>query len=118
MSKTKPKRGPTKRGSSAWVIIHCEYFPTSVPPCAHPWMDEMVFHVASSLHAAERYMRLQHVAPYSWWKVECRQLDEVDRPVTSFYNYRGIARKSPPHALARRAYDKWQIESAMNDNAK
>lgn len=71
----------------------------------------MVFHVASSLKQVEKYVRDHHVMPYSWWKVECRVLDELsDKPETHYFDYRGQPRKSAPHASALRAYEKWQAE--------
>jgi hypothetical protein len=74
-------------------------------------MDEMVFHVSGSLRAAERYVRPHHTSSYSWWKVERRVIDENDFdaddcPVTHFFDFRGRPRKNPPHAAARRAFDK------------
>ncbi|MBX3413723.1 MAG: hypothetical protein KF708_13615 [Pirellulales bacterium] len=101
-----------------WVVIHCEYFPTTAPPCERPWIDEMVFHVAGSLRVAEEYVRIHQGMPYSWWKVERRAVDEADsnaddRPVTTFYNHRGTKRANPPHAWARKAFDKWQAEEAL-----
>lgn len=112
-----PKRGAVKRPTHVWVIIHCEFFPTDTAPCKHPWMDEMVFHVAGSLRSAQSYVRRIRTFPYSWWKIEQRTIDEKDsdagdRPATMFYNHRGLRRKSPPHATARRAYDEWQQEEA------
>ena len=91
-----------------WVVIHCEYLPRE----DLPYIDEMVFHVASSLKAAEHYLRPLHVDAYSWWKVERRSIDlPEDNPARHYYTYRGAPRKSPPHAAARRAYDKWQEEA-------
>jgi hypothetical protein len=103
----------SSRKSIVWVVVHCEL----MGPTEAPHIDEMVFHVASLLAAAERYLRRLFVAPYSWWMVERRVVDEADTdaddsPQRQYFNYRGQPRQSPPHKAARRAYDKSRQEAA------
>jgi hypothetical protein len=95
------------------VVIHCEFFPRSDGPI----IDEMVFQVAGSLRAAERYIRHAQGMPYSWWKVEHRVVDEEDydkngSPARHFYNHKGLLRKKEPHSSAMRAFEKWQQQEA------
>lgn len=116
MAKARTEVARTRK-QYVWVVIHCEYFPTTAPPCDRPWIDEMVCHVAGSLRAAQEYVRIHQGMPYGWWKVERRAVDETDsriddRPVTTIYNHRGTKLANPPQALARKAFDKWQAEEA------
>jgi hypothetical protein len=101
--------------SSVWVVIHCEYMQRGDKPCKNPLIDEMVFHVAGALRAAEKYIKERGVSPYSWWKVERRLIDEPDsdaddRPETHHYNYKGKPYTSAHGKAALRAYHKWQEE--------
>lgn len=98
-----------------WVVIHCEYFARTSDPKDGAFIDEMVFHVAGSVAAAERYVRKHHGMPHSWWMVQRRLVDERDcaaddQPETHFYNFRGVSRKQPPHESALRAFEKLQRE--------
>ena len=66
MSK-KPQRRPRKtKPREVWVVLHCEYMRNP----KHQFIDEMLFHVASSLEAAEQFIRTGWVAPYSWWEIQ------------------------------------------------
>lgn len=115
-----PSRKPTKtksralsRRATVWVIVHCEYFARA----DGPFVDEMVFHVAGSLAAVQRYVRRHGVSPHSWWMVEEREVDQPDsdaddRPRKHFFTHRGQPRKSAPELAARRAFDKLQREEA------
>jgi len=105
----------SKRHRTVWAIIHCEYMQVTLNPNGQPWMDEMLFHVASSFAHVERYVRTMKTSPHGWWKVERRVVDEQDfdadyDPETFYFNYQGHPRKNPPHSSALRAYRKWQAE--------
>ena len=88
-----------KRARDVWVILHCEW----VRKPEDRFIDEMVFHVASSLKAAECYVRELQGMPKSWWKIERFPLDKsVDAAQeTRLYNHKGTPRKSPMNAAFR-----------------
>ena len=101
----------SKRKSSVWVVIHCEYFQRRSKPDSKvlPVTDEMVFHVAGSRRAAERRIQATFVIAHSWWKIERRVVDEPDSdaddsPETYFYNHRGKPQSSAPHSTALRLF--------------
>ena len=102
-----------------WVVIHCEYVARGpgLDDDLLPFTDEMVFHVASTRRAAEKYVRVLHVSTHSWWKVEKRLVnqpdyDADDRPERHFYNYRGKPRSKEPRSAALPQFQKWQLELA------
>jgi hypothetical protein len=94
-----------KSNRTVWVVLHCEYMRNP----KHQFIDEMLFYVASSLAAAERFIRRSMVDRHSWWEVQRRFLDVEDddkMPEKHFYSHTGKPRKSPPHKQAMRAYVK------------
>jgi len=97
-TKRRPRNAVVKKATQAWVVIHCEFMGTSDAPR----MDEMVFHVASTRRAAERYIKSRFVSPFSWWQVQNYRvdIDEVDEVNTLFYSHKGRQMKSPPHKFA------------------
>jgi hypothetical protein len=106
-----------KEHNCVWVVIHCEYMQRGRRPSqtVAPLVDEMVFHVASSLRAAEKYIADRGVAPYSWWKIERRVIDEADfdaddRPQRHEYNYKGKPLTKRHAEAALRAFFAWQAE--------
>jgi hypothetical protein len=89
------------RKEGIWVIIHCEWMGSST----HPHVDEMVFHVASTLGRAERYVREHHGMPYSWWKLQSFYPDVArDDPKTRIYTHLGRPAKDPPWKWAMHHY--------------
>ena len=87
---------------SVFAIVHCEYG-GSLP---HPYVDEALFHVASSLSAAEKYIKIHFVDPFSWWKIEEFRIDEAnDEPLsTTVYTHTGRQVTRPPFKYALHCY--------------
>ncbi len=111
----------SKHKRVVWVVIHCEFMPAPHDPDSRPIIDEMVFHVSGSFRAAGLYVKSRtEMAPYGWWKVERRVVDEEDfeaddQPEVRYFNSRGQSRKKAPQVAALRAYDKWQEEEARDN---
>src|SRR5436305_546467 len=92
-SKRKPK--PLRAKTKVWVVIHCEYF--QFHDCTSPTVDEMAFHVSSTLSKAERYMRGCNMSSYSWWKVQQFGVNENnDEGQVHYYTHKGLPIESPP----------------------
>ena len=101
----------SKERANVWVVIHCEYMQRGAKAEDGAFVDEMVFHVAGSLRAAAKYVRVVKGMPFSWWKIQRRVIDETDfdaddRPETRIYSHNGKLLKSEPHATAMRAFKK------------
>jgi hypothetical protein len=109
------KARDTKKPLYVWVVIHCEYVPRTDTPDSEPFSDEMVFHVAGSLAAVQKYVKRHGTSEHGWWMVEKRLVDQDDWeaddiPQRYYFNYRGQPRQSPPYKSARRAFDALQRE--------
>jgi len=98
---------PKKPKPAIWVIIHCEIFEAG-------FYDEMIFHLASSQRNAERYVAKNHMAAYSWWRVERHPLDsnEYPDPELQYFSNKGKRLKSAPQERAWATYERWQKRSA------
>jgi len=74
-------------------------------------IDEMTFHVSSSLKKAESYIEMMMVQPYSWWAVAPFNLDSEDYfdegdDEIYYYNHKGKKVKNAPIKQAIKAYRK------------
>jgi hypothetical protein len=58
-----------------YIILHHEIFEDGRG--GHV-VDEMVFQVVSSMTKALAYIKISHVAPYSWWEIQEQILDDPD----------------------------------------
>jgi hypothetical protein len=57
-----------------WLVSHCEVF--KVQPTFQ--IDEMPFHICSSLRRAEEYIRSLSMSDYSWWYLAEFSIDDPD----------------------------------------
>jgi len=93
-----------RRKQPVWVVVHCEFMGLATAP----HIDEMPFHVSSTLHRVERYLKSCYVAPYSWWKVQQYLLDgdpeDDERWTILYYTHTGRAVRSPPTKRALAAF--------------
>ena len=84
----------------AWVIIHCELWVKE----PNVFIDEMVFHVASSLEKAEKYLKDIFIENTSWWKVIEMEVDRDESfsedGLFYFYGNRGKKLKKMPYKRA------------------
>jgi hypothetical protein len=105
-----PKCRTGKQSREVWVVLHCEYMRNP----KHRFIDEMLFHLASSLKAAQRFIGRARVGAYSWWEVQRRFLDVADddvTPETHFYSHTGRKLNKPPQVRALNAYKKHWAET-------
>jgi hypothetical protein len=102
-----------KRGTRVWVVMRYEIFHGEV-------VDSVEFHVASSLKAAERYMKQVHVAPYSWWQVHPYVVDHDlkrdgwEGEDVYYYSHTGRPLKAVPTRRAISAFQRAQQAEARN----
>ena len=87
---------------SIFAVVHCE-FGGSLP---HPYVDEALFHVASSLSAAEKYIKIHFVDPFSWWRIQEFRIDDPnDEQLSStVYTHTGRQVRRPPFKYALHYY--------------
>lgn len=88
--------------TKVYVIFHCEvweYEPHLV--------DEAIFHTASSLEKAEKYMEDIHIEENTWWKVVEMVVDSIDDFLKDgpfhFYGNKGKKLKKSPYKRVLKA---------------
>jgi hypothetical protein len=90
----------SRKKPTVWVVMHYEIFPGEK-------VDSVQFHVASSLPAAERYVRQRGVEPFSWWQVHAYIVDHDhfwDEAPPKYYSHTGRPLKAAPLRRALSAY--------------
>jgi hypothetical protein len=95
-----------KPSKQTFVVLHVEIMGGDRPGWQRA--DEMVFHVASSLRKAERYVQDNHgVEPYSWWEIISIPLDKLaDYEHVGHYSHTGKKLKEAPYKKAAACYDR------------
>jgi hypothetical protein len=85
-----------KRKKSVWVVVLCEI----ADPAGCVWENVKI--VASSLKAAEAEVVRGWTAPFSWYRVERRLIDDTDTDPREvrFYSHKGRPQKSAPERRA------------------
>jgi hypothetical protein len=85
-----------KRKKAIWVVVICE-----IGDSSHH-VIETISHVASSLRLAETNLREGWTAPFSWYRVERRLVDDSDSDPREvrYYSHKGRALKAAPEKRA------------------
>lgn len=105
-----------KRKQSVWVVIICEI------GGPEDRIVETVKIDASSLRAAEAEVKRGWTAPFPWYMVERRLLDDTDTDPREvlFYSHKGRPQKRAPMARAQfhfrqfqKSYSKWAAEHGV-----
>jgi hypothetical protein len=90
--------GLKKRKPTVWVVILCEIVQSET----EYHVLESVLRLCSSLHGAEQYVKEPWTAPFSWYRVERRLVDDStnDARAVRYYSHNGRPQKA---AQERRA---------------
>jgi hypothetical protein len=103
-----------RKSKRLYLVLHHEIFCRG-QDAYHA--DEMVFHVASTLEKALKYIRESHVEPYSWWEIQLVDLDGEDWPERiGLYGRRGGELKKAPFEKAVQAYKRCKQDPAHHLN--
>jgi len=92
-----------------YIILHHEIFENGV--------DEMVFHIASSLNKAIEFIKKSYVSSYSWWEIQEQEMDDDEEwPAhVGYYGRRGGKLKTEPYKKAMEAFRQHRAEVSVND---
>ena len=85
-----------KRKKPVWIVVICEITSTDNR------VEETILHVASSLRAAEAEVKRGWTAPFAWYRVERRLLDDTDSDPREvrYYSHKGRPQNTAPEKRA------------------
>lgn len=109
---TKPKartKAPRSAPQAAWVLSHVEFMGCT----AHPRVDSLVLHVASTREGALAWARRMSTSPMGWWELHRFEFDQSEEDsgdnaliAEAFLDHRGREVEQPNVKRARATFDR------------